>query len=386
MSSPELLIELGAVLIGLAVLARLAGRLRIPGIPLYLLAGLAFGRGGVLPLVTTSEFIESGAEIGLILLLFTLGLEYPARELVSTMKRHAPAGLLDAGLNFTPGFVGALLLGWGPVAAALLGGITYVSSSGVVAKLLHDFGWTRNPETSVVVSLLVMEDLAMAIFLPTLAGFLIAGGISVGGVLTSAAAVAAVVLLFALALRVEVGITRFVFSESDEALLLSILGLAVFVAGLAELIQISAAVGALLVGIVMSGSAVRAARPLITPLRDFFSAMFFAFFGLSVDPSDLPPALGTAVVLAVVTMTTKFGGGLVIGRREGLDVRAQARTGAILIARGEFSIVIALIAVRSGLDFVAPVAIGYVLILVVVGPVIARFVDAGVKRLTTDSS
>lgn len=383
MRSSELLIELGGVLIGLAVLARLAGRLRIPGIPLYLLAGLAFGQGGLLPLVTTSGFIESGAEIGLILLLFTLGLEYPARDLIATMRRQAPSGVLDAILNYTPGFVTGVLLGWGPVAAAVLGGITYMSSSGVVAKLLHDFGWTRNPETAVIVSLLVLEDLAMAVYLPILAGVLIAGNFSYAGLLTAGVALTAVVALFAMAVRIEVGITRFLFSESDEALLLSILGLAIFVAGIAELIQISAAVGALLMGIVMSGPAARAARELIEPLRDFFAAMFFAFFGLNVDPSALPPALGTASVLAVVTLVTKFATGWVIAGRAGLDSRARARTGALLIARGEFSIVIALIAVASGLEFVGPVAIGCVLILVVAGPVIARFVDPLMERMAT---
>jgi K+:H+ antiporter subunit KhtU len=127
----------------------------------------------------------------------------------------------------------------------------------------------------------------------------------------------------------------------------------------------------------MSGPAARAARQLIQPLRDFFAAMLFAFFDLSVDPSQLPPALGTAAVLAVVTTCTKFVGGWIIGRRAGLVPRARARTGALLVARGEFSIVIALIAVASGLEFVGPVAIGYVLILVVAGPVVARFVDPG---------
>lgn len=122
MDTTEVLIELGAVLIGLSLLARLAGLLRIPTIPLYLLAGLAFGKGGVLPLITTSSFIEIGAEIGLILMLFSLGLEYSARELVTTLRRQAPAGLLDAVANFVPGFVAGLVLGWEPIAAVALGG------------------------------------------------------------------------------------------------------------------------------------------------------------------------------------------------------------------------------------------------------------------------
>jgi K+:H+ antiporter subunit KhtU len=370
------LIELGAVLICLSLLARLAGRLRISAIPFYLLAGLAFGKGGVLPLVTTSEFIEVGAEIGLILLLFSLGLEYSARELLTTLRTQAPAGALDAALNFTPGFVAGLLLGWTPIAAAVLGGVTYVSSSGVAAKLLHDYGWTRNPESRVVVSLLILEDLAMAIYLPVLAGLLIAGGFSVQGLLGSVGAILGVAILLLAATRVDVGITRFLFSHSDEALLFTILGLAIFVAGIAELVQISAAVGALLVGIGMSGPGIRGARELLSPLRDFFAAMFFAFFGLSVDPAALKPVLGTAAALAIVTLATKFGAGWLIGRRANLDRMARARGAALLVARGEFSIVITVIAVASGFGFVGPIAAAYVLILAVAGPLLVRVVGS----------
>jgi CPA2 family monovalent cation:H+ antiporter-2 len=378
----SVLIELGAVLIGLSLLARVAGLLRISAIPFYLLAGLAFGRGGVLPLVTTTDFIEIGAEIGLILLLFSLGLEYSARELVTTLRRQAPAGLLDAAMNFLPGVAAGLLLGWDPIPAAVLGGITYVSSSGIAAKLLHDFNWTSRPESRVVVSLLVLEDLAMAVYLPILAGLLVAGGFNLEALLVSAGAVLAVMVLLALALRVDVGLTRFIFSHSDEALLFTILGLAIFVAGVAELVQISAAVGALIVGIVMSGPGIAGARQLLTPLRDFFAAMFFAFFGLTIIPADLPSVLGTAFALAAVTAATKFGAGWLIGRRSGLAPRARVRVGALLMARGEFSIVIAALAVASGFDDVGPLAAAYVLILAVVGPLAARFVDGFFKRVT----
>lgn len=382
MDTAEVLIELGAVLIGLSLLARVAGVLRISPIPFYLLAGLAFGKGGILPLITTSTFIETGAEIGLILLLFSLGLEYSARELVTTLKQQAPAGALDAVLNFVPGFAAGLLLGRGAVSAAALGGVTYVSSSGVAAKLLHDYGAESRPEGRVTVSLLVLEDLAMAVYLPVLAGLLIAGGFTLRGLLGSMAALAAVFVILSLALRVDVGLTRFVFSHSDEALLFTILGLAIFVAGVAELIQLSAAVGALLVGIGMSGPGIAGARQILAPLRDFFAAMFFAFFGLSVDPSSLLGVLPEAAALAIVTAATKFVGGWLIGRRSGLDVRARARVGALLMARGEFSIVITVIAVASGLAFIGPLAACYVMLLAVAGPLLMRFIDPLVARFT----
>ena len=333
MESAGVLIELGAVIVGLAILARLASRLAIPAIPLYLLAGLAFGKGGLLPLVTTAEFIEIGAEIGLILLLLSLGLEYSARELVSTLRAQAPAGLVDLALNFSPGFLAGLILGLGVLPAAVLGGVTYVSSSGVIAKLLHDLGRVGNRETPVVLSILVIEDLAMAVYLPMLAGLLI-GGLTFSGLVTAAAAVVGVVVFLAIAQRLEVGVSRLVFSHSDEALLLTILGLAVLVAGIAELVQVSAAVGALLVGIALSGPAAKGARALLSPLRDFLAAIFFAFFGLSVDPSQIPGALGPALGLALLTAATKFATGWWSARRAGIGPRGRARAGATLIPRG----------------------------------------------------
>jgi CPA2 family monovalent cation:H+ antiporter-2 len=215
------LIELGAVIIGLAILARLASRLAIPAIPLYLLAGLAFGEGGIFPLVTTAEFIELGAEIGLILLLLSLGLEYSARELVSTLKAQAPVGLVDLVLNFGPGFLTGVVLGFGVVPAMVLGGVTYVSSSGVAAKLLHELGRVGNRETPVILSILVVEDLAMAVYLPILAALLI-GGVSLTGLATAVLAVTGVLVFLALSLRLDVGLSRLLFSHSDEALLLTI--------------------------------------------------------------------------------------------------------------------------------------------------------------------
>lgn len=381
MRSSAVLIELGAVIVGLAILARLASRLAIPAIPLYLLAGLAFGEGGVLPLITTSEFIEIGAEIGLILLLLSLGLEYSARELVSTLKAQGPAGFVDAALNFSPGFLAGLVLGWGVLPAAVLGGVTYVSSSGVVAKLLHDLGRVGNGETPVLLSILVIEDLAMAVYLPMLAGLLI-GGVTLAGVGTAAVTIAGVVAFLAIVRRVDVGVSRLLFSHSDEALLLTILGLAVLVAGIAELVQVSAAVGALLVGIALSGPAAQGARALLTPLRDFLAAIFFAFFGLSVDPSLIPDVLGPALVLGGLTAATKFATGWWSARRAGVGPRGRARAGATLIARGEFSIVIAGIAVASGLDTdVGALSITYVLVLAVVGPVAARVSEPIADRL-----
>jgi CPA2 family monovalent cation:H+ antiporter-2 len=108
------LIELGLVVIGLAILARIASRWGFSAIPLYLLAGLAFGKGGLAPLNVSSAFIHVGSEIGVLLLLFMLGLEYTGAELKANLRNGISGGFLDIALNFPPGFIMGLLLGWKP--------------------------------------------------------------------------------------------------------------------------------------------------------------------------------------------------------------------------------------------------------------------------------
>ncbi|MFP5298843.1 MAG: cation:proton antiporter [Actinomycetota bacterium] len=375
MEHPELFVELGAVLLGLAILSRVAGRIGMPTIPLYLTAGLAFGNGGIFPLVTSEDFIRVGAEIGLILLLFMLGLEYTASELLTTIREQSRVGMIDLLLNFTPGFLFGLILGWGTVLAAVLGGVTYVSSSGIIAKLLSDQGWTGNRETPMVLSTLVIEDLVMALYLPIIGALLVRGG-DVGSLVPAAIGILGVAAVLAAATRIEVGVSRLVFSRSDESLLLTILGMTILVAGAAEVFGISAAVAALLVGIVLSGPAAEAAHALLSPMRDLFAAMFFAFVGLSVDPSSIPPTLLPAATLAAVTVATKFATGWFGAVRSGIGVRGRVRAGAMLTARGEFSIAIAGLAAGAGVatEFEG-LAISYVFVMAIVGPILARIAD-----------
>lgn len=376
-----LLVELGAILIGLAVLGRLAGRVGIPAIPLYLLAGLMLGEGGVAELVTAREFIEPAAQIGVILLLLLLGLEYTGGELVDALRTNSPAGAVDLALNFTPGVLVGWAFGWGVEGALLLGGITYISSSGIIAKVLDDLGNTGNSETPVVLSILVTEDLVMAFYLPLMAGLLIGGDPFAVGLEVLVAVVAVVVTLVA-AVRFGPKVSALLFTRSEETLLLTLVGVTLLVAGIAEHLQASAAVGAFLVGIALSGPVERSARQLLTPLRDLFAATFFAFFGLQIDPGDLPGVLPAAIGLAVVTAATKVATGWWSAARAGIGPAGRLRAGAVLTARGEFSIVIAGIAVAEGLDAeLGALAAAYVLLLAVGGPLLARIADPLARRL-----
>jgi CPA2 family monovalent cation:H+ antiporter-2 len=369
------LIELGGVVLLLAVLARLAQRLGFSPIPLYLLAGLAFGQGGAIPLVTADEFIEAGAEIGLILLLFSLGLEYSASELLDSLRSTTVIGGIDLLLNFTPGLLAGLLLGWALVPALFLGGITYISSSGVIARTLDDLGWMGNRETPLILAILVIEDLAMAAFLP-IGTVLLVGGGTWRVVVSVVVATTVVLTVLTVAHRYGTAISRAVFSRSDEALLFGILAVLLLTAGATEALNVSAAVGAFLAGIAFTGPSADRARALLVPLRSVFAGAFFIFFGFRVDPGTLPRALPEAATLAVVGVATKYATGWYAARRAGLRSRGRIRAGVALIARGEFSIVIAGIAVASDVQpEIGPIAAAYVLILAVCGPLLARVAD-----------
>jgi CPA2 family monovalent cation:H+ antiporter-2 len=373
--------ELGALIVVLAVLARLAGHLGFSPIPLYLLAGLAFGQGGLLPLNLSEDFVSIGAEIGVVLLLFLLGVEYTAEELGSSLRQGARAGAVDILLNFPPGLLLGLALGWSPIAAVLLGGVTYISSSGVIAKCLGELERLGNRETPAVLGLLVSEDLVMAIYLPLVAVLLLGSGL---GSAASSLALALVTVLVVLLIAFRFGdrVSRVVFSRSSEVLLLTLFGLVLLVSGIAQALQVSAAVGAFLVGIALSGEVAERARELLTPLRDLFAAVFFVFFGLQIDPAAIPPVAGLAIGLGVVSGFTKYLTGWYAAGRLGVRLRGRVRAGMTMVARGEFSIIIAGLGVSAGVEpRLGALSAAYVLLMAIAGPVLMRAAEPLAARL-----
>jgi monovalent cation:H+ antiporter-2, CPA2 family len=365
-------IELGLAAIGLAFLGRLASRWGFSSIPLYLVAGLAFGTGGFAPLSLSKGFIEIGAEIGVLLLLFMLGLEYSGEELQKSLRKGIGGGAIDLLLNFPPGFAAGLLLGWKPLPSVLLGGVTYISSSGIIARLLSELGRLNAPETPGMLSILVLEDLVMAIYLPLVA-VLIAGGGPGKMALWLAIASTTVLGVLIVAIRYGEPMSAFVAHESDEILLLTILGTVLLVAGLAQRLHISAAIGAFLVGIAVSGPIAKQSYRLLAPLRDLFAATFFFFFGLEINPRGLPPVLLVALALTAATVITKAATGYWAGAGSGLTSKERLRAGLTLVAHGEFSIVIAGLGVSIE-PRLGSLTAAYVLLMAILGPITARII------------
>ncbi len=376
----QLFLELGGLLVLVAALIRLANRLGVSPIPLYLLAGLAFGTGGLVPLGTSREFIQLSADIGVVLLLLLLGLEYTADELSEGLRSGWRGGLVDLALNFVPGVALGLALGWDLLPAVLLGGVVFNTSSSVMAKVLTDLGRLGNRETVAVLTLSVMEDLTNAVYLP-LIGVLLVDTAMATGLRSIAVALVTVVVVLLLALRYGGALSRVLVSRSDEAVLLTVFGLVLLVAGLAQTLQVSSAIGAFLLGIAMTGPLADRARALLGPMRDLFGAVFFLSFGLGIAPESIPPVAALALGVAALTTVTKVATGWWAARAIGIGPAGRLRAGTAFVPRGEFAIVIAGLGV--GLEpQLGPLAATYVLITVLAGSLLPRVSD-DLLRLTT---
>lgn len=377
--------EIGLVLILLGLLARIAMWLRMSSVPFFLLVGLALGNGGLLPLHLSQPFIALSAETGAILLLFFLGLEYSANTIAGELRNHRRMGLYDIGLNALPGAVFGFILGWGPIGMFALAGVTYISSSGIVTQVAREMGWKSRPEWKALLSVLVLEDLVMAPYLPVIVAITGAASLLAGIATVSFGLILVAFLLFIGTKGVAIS-RRLLEPRDGAAFLLIVMGLAMAVGGIAAGVGFSSAVAAFFVGLLITGDVAEAARQRLAPLRDLFASLFFLFFGLQTDPSNLPKALAIALPLAVITIATKIATVYfaIKGDSHMTHVRHVAlRGGGLLGARGEFSIAIGTIVAASEL---APkgwsgVVASYVIATAVLGPLVARFSDRAYLRL-----
>ncbi len=368
------LVELGAILFGLAVLARVAERIEFPAIPLFLIAGLVVGDGVVISIEHSREFIEMGATLGVSMLLFMLGLEYSPEELRETLRSSRVIGLVDALLNAAPGVLFGLVMGWEPLAVVIMGGVTYISSSGIIAKLLTDLRRLGNRETPMILSVLVVEDMMMAVFLPIIGVWAAGGSIGVGlGIAIAAIFTFYVVIRFSTFFSVRM--SRVLMTRSPDLLVLTVFGLVLIVSGGAEQARISGAVGAFLLGILLSGAIAERARELMAPVRDVFAALFFVSFGIAVDPADIPAVALPALILVLCGIATKMLTGWYGARRMGVGSKARMRSALTLIPRGEFSIMIAGLGVTAGSEAdLGPITAVYVLVISTAGTLLAKYV------------
>lgn len=368
------LVALGGAFLAAGLVARLGRRIGLPTIPLFMVAGIVFG-----PHTPGVELVEDPAELallaslGLVLLLFYLGLEFTIDDLIGGGRRLAAAGGIYLLLNVGGGLAFGFAVGWGAREALVIAGVVGISSTAIVTKLLVELRRLANPETRLILGIIVVEDLFLALYLAILQPVL-SGTQGVSAALTSfGKAFAFLVLLGVIARWGSRLVTRLVSSDDEELFTVLFVGLAVFVAGVADEVGVSEAIGAFMVGVVFaaSPSADRIKR-LVLPLRDAFAAVFFFAFGLSIELGDVASVavpIGGAVVLTVLLNAAA---GLAAARLYRLGAQAATNVAVTILARGEFSLILAAAAAAAGLDRrLSPFVAGYVLVLAIAGPLLA---------------
>jgi len=321
--------------------------------------------------------IEFMGRIGVLFLLFYLGLEFSVGRLIKSGRKIVVGGTIYIAINFTLGLVFGWAAGFPLEETLVIAGITTISSSAIVAKVLVDLKRTANPETEMILGIIMFEDVFLAVYLSILSGLVLSGSSTLGGVLLSAA----VALVFMLAVLI-VGrkavplLNRLLNIRSNEAFLLVVFAALFIVAGFSEKLHVAEAIGALLVGLVFAETEHRKRiEHLITPFRDFFGALFFFSFGLTIDPKSLitKETLWLSLAAVAVTLVGNFAAGMLAGRSAGLSAKSSTNVGLTIVSRGEFSIIVANLGKAGGLMAVLqPFAALYVLILAVLGPLLTK--------------
>jgi CPA2 family monovalent cation:H+ antiporter-2 len=341
---PMTLGELALTVAVLGVLGLVARQLGLSAIPAYLLAGLLMGPNEPteLYLISPSEVTEFVAALGVVFLLFFLGLEFSLARLMRTGRHVGLGGTIDLLLNAGLGlFVGVAFFG-ATSAALILAACIYVSSSAIAVKGLIDFRRLGDDETDLVLAILVFEDLVIAFML----GFAAAGGGEVSDTLLLVAkALGFVTAGLAVSRWLTGPLDRLLDRLPLEFFLLAVFGFLVGSAAIAEELGLSEAIGALMAGIVLSETSVREQiEERFFSFRDIFAALFFFVFGLSIDLGALGD-VGWIVALAVLaTLVGKIGGGLLAGRVGGFTRRQSLNAGVALVAHGEFTVILAQLA------------------------------------------
>ncbi|MGW7274850.1 cation:proton antiporter [Streptomyces sp. NPDC054864] len=365
---------MGGAFLAAAVLARLGGRIGLPTIPLFILAGILLGphTPGVV-LLSDPHDLEMLSALGLVLLLFYLGLEFHMDDLKTGGRKMALAGGTYLALNVGAGLGFGFALGWGTSEALVLAGVLGISSSAIVTKVLVDTGRLGNPETKPILGIIVVEDIFLALYLAALQPVL-SGADSLAAAVMDGGKAFGFLLLLALVARFGTKVVgRLMDTRDDELLVISFLGAAVFVAGVSEWFGVADAIGAFMVGLMVGSTASgERVRKLVHPLRDAFGAIFFFGFGLSIDPGDLPTVLWPVLAAVAVTLLMNVLAGLGAARVYGFGAGPAANISTTLLARGEFALILATMAATAGLDErLSPFIAGYVLLLAVLGPLAA---------------
>ncbi|MGX4201287.1 cation:proton antiporter [Bacillus sp. JK74] len=377
----HLVFEVGTALVLVAIASVIANKIKFSIIPFLIILGMLVGphapQAGIIDLtfIESREVIEFFGRMGVLFLLFYLGLEFSVGKLVKSGRSIAAGGTIYILINFSLGLIYGFITGFSFLEVLVLAGVITISSSAIVAKVLVDLKRTANPETELILGIIMFEDIFLAVYLSVVSGLVLGDATSVGGALMSIVIAFGYMLLFFIAARkLPPLLNKLLDIRSNEVFVIVIFAALFFIAGFSETIHVAEAIGALLLGLVFSETAHSdRIEHLVMPFRDFFGAMFFFSFGLSIDPFSLGDAVWLALGAVLLTIAGNFIAGMIAGRRAGLSHKASSNIGLTIVSRGEFSIIVANLGIAGGLSAsLKPFAALYVLILAIFGPLLTK--------------
>jgi CPA2 family monovalent cation:H+ antiporter-2 len=375
----EDLIVLGILFVVAYALGRLGKTIGLPAIPIYMVVGLlASPNFAWFPLDFESEYIELTAVFGLILLLFTLGLEFDQDEFFGNAGKLILSGGSYIAVNMAAGLGFGFLVGWGSREALVIAGITATSSSAIVTKLLIELKRLANPETPMILGVTVVEDIFIAIYL-AIVSVVLSGETEVWPVIGKLAiAFAFLVVMFAVARWGGRFVSKLFKTKDDELFTILFFGLAILFGGIGEILGVTDAIGAFLIGLVIGATRYRSkVEHIAIPLRDVFGAFFFVNFGLGLDPTQFPSVLLPVGAAVLMTIVLNLGAGQFVAWLNKLGPRAGLNAAFILHNRGEFALILATLSLAAGLNpLIQPFAGLYVLVMAIIGPILASRSEA----------
>ncbi|WP_166868880.1 cation:proton antiporter [Salinibacterium sp. ZJ70] len=370
----ENLIVLGVLFVIAYALGRLGKLIGVPTIPIYMLVGLlASPHVDWFPLDFEAGYVELIAVFGLILLLFNLGLEFDQDEFFGNAGRLLISGGTYVAINMIAGFSFGMMVGWGTREALVIAGMTTTSSSAIVTKLLIELKRLANPETPMILGVTVVEDIFVAVYLAIVSVVLSGETDFWAVVLKLAIAFVFLAVMFSVARFGGRWVSKLIQTKDDELFTILIFGLAVMFGGIGEIIGVTDAIGAFLIGLAIGATRFRARiEAFTTPLRDVFGAFFFLNFGLALDPSTFGLVLLPVAIAVAMTLVLNAIAGQIVARINGFGAQAGINTAVILVSRGEFVLILATLAMMGDLNpLLTPFAGLYVLVMAIVGPALA---------------
>ncbi|MFP4160254.1 MAG: cation:proton antiporter [Desulfobacterales bacterium] len=351
----------GLILCTFFIVSFTSQKFRLPSVLIYIILGVA-----VSSFFHDIEAIHTVAEVGIVLLFFILGLEFPLARMVSISRKIWPAGLLDVLLNMGGAMIIAMVFGLDFVSAFIIGSMAYATSSSITAKMLEEKKRLASPEAEFILALLIFEDLVAPVLVSFIAGM--NAGEALSPIFTGTL-VAKILLLVAGAIfighfgfrRLNTFVSRYI--QHDFMPLLGV-GVALAYAGLAVSLGLSEILGAFLAGVMLSETGKSSEiEHLILPVRDLTLPFFFFWFGTTIYFGEGVPYVPMMGVIVLWAVAGKILTALAGSRMFGLSPRASVRAGFSMVQRGEFSAIIASMAmpqlrVFSGIYIVITAFVG----------------------------